>query len=154
MKILNFKRQPFPVYKHVTTLHFLSQYYFWAQLGHANVKDMFQFWLTLWLDPTVYTCSRIIKPQIGETVKTIEIEPKDIFDKSKQVIDDFYYRYGKLPKYLLIGIEEYRQLNNYVAFSYELRARNEINDVKFLLLPDIEGIVALPDLEKLHYNIA
>lgn len=154
MKIVNFKRQTRPRYSHETTLHFLHQYYFWAQLGHVSVKDMFQFWLTLWLNRKVYTCSRVIKPQIGETVEIIQIEPKDIFDRSKQVIDNFYYRYGKLPEYLLIGREEYIQLNSHVAFNYELRAGNTISGVKLLLLPDIEGIVALPDLEKLQWNTA
>jgi hypothetical protein len=115
---------------------------------------MLQFWLSLWLDPKVYTCSRIIKPQIGQIVETIEIEPGDIFNESRKVIDAFYNRYGKLPEYLIIGIDKYQELNYHAAFSYDLRAKTHIFGVKFLVLPTIEGIVALPNLEKLQWNSA
>lgn len=152
MKIINFKRILQPVYSRETTLHFLPQYYFWAQLGNASFKDMLQFWLSLWLDPKVYTCSRVIKPQIGETVKTVEIDPQDIFKESKQVIDAFYRIYGNLPEYLIIGIEKYQELNYHVAFKYDLRIQTHICGVKFLVLPTIEGIVALPNLKNLEFR--
>jgi hypothetical protein len=152
MKILNFAQRTQPIYGHETTLHFLPQYYFWAQLGHASFKDMLQFWVSLWLNTKVYTYSIAVKPQIGQLVKTIEIEPGDIFNESKQVINAFYNSYGALPEYLIIGTEKYQELNYHVAFRYELRTLTHIHGVKFLVLPTIEGIVALPNLEKLQWK--
>lgn len=152
MKIINFKRICQPTYKHETTLHFLPRYYFWAQLGHASSKDMLQFWVSLWLDPKVYTCSKIINSQIGETVKTVEIDTQDFFNESKQVITAFYRMYGNLPEYLIIGVEKSQKLNYHAAFKYDLRSQTRIHGIKVLVLPTIEGIVALPDLKNIDFQ--
>lgn len=146
MKIINFAQRLIPIYSREATLHFLPQYYFWAKLGHYPFTDMLQFWLSLWLNPKVFTCQKVIKPQIGRTVKTVRIDTNFVLAELNQVHDSFYERYGEQPAYYVMGTRKYQALYQYAGLKF-----TDLG-IKVLLTPHIEGIVALPDLKRVNWK--
>lgn len=146
-KIINFKQTYIPVYTQQEITKFLPYSYFWEQLNNGAVLQSFQFWLYLWLNKKIFTKQENTKLHTDSRIETLLIDTEKITDKIEEVFYAFYNKYGQKPEYIILGIEEYQKLHFYQ--SYWLKQL----DIKILLLPSIQGIIALPNLTKLNWKL-